>query len=99
MAASGVGRLHIVDGTVNATKYISILQKCMVPSAQQLFREQFLFQDYSAPRHRAKLVTKWKSQNNIRTLDWPAQYPDLNQIKNFWHKTALEISKRYPTNK
>jgi hypothetical protein len=49
MAASGVGRLHIVDGMVNATKHITILQKCMVPSAQQLFLCHFLLQDDNAP--------------------------------------------------
>jgi hypothetical protein len=38
MADCGVGRLHIVDGIVNVTKYIGIL-----PSAQQLFQNQFLF--------------------------------------------------------
>src|SRR6218665_23817 len=97
--ASGVGRLHIINGMVNATKYIDILQKCMVPSAQQLFREQFLFQNDNAPCHRAKLVTKWKSQKNFRTLDWPDQSPDLNPIENLWHRVALEISKRHPTNK
>lgn len=99
MAASGVGRLHIVDGMVNATKYIGILQKCMLPSAQLLFRNQFFFQDDNAPCHRAKLVTKWKCQKNIRTIDWPAQSPDLNPIENLWHKVALEISKRHPTTK
>src|SRR6218665_1877725 len=31
MAASGVGCLHIVNGVVNETKYIGILQKCIVP--------------------------------------------------------------------
>jgi hypothetical protein len=41
MAASGVGRLHIVQGTVNAEKYINILQNVMLPSAQQLFPGQF----------------------------------------------------------
>src|SRR6218665_108794 len=30
-SASGVGRLHIVNGVVNETKYIGILQKCIVP--------------------------------------------------------------------
>lgn len=97
MAASGVGRLHIVDGMINATKYIDILQKCMMPSAQRLFDDQFYYQDDNAPCHRAKLVNKWKSQNNIKTLDWPAQSPDLNPIENLWHKVALEISKRHPT--
>src|SRR6218665_3243597 len=77
ISASGIGRLHIVNGMVNETKYIGILQKCIVPSAQQLFHEQFLFQDDNAQGHRTKLVTKWKSQKNSRTLGWPAQSPSI----------------------
>lgn len=51
MASSGVGRLHIVDGMVNARKYmyIEILQRCMLPSAQQLFSGEYIFQDDNAP--------------------------------------------------
>jgi len=63
MAASGVGRLNIVDRTVNAT----ILQKCMVPSAQQLFH--CIFQDDNALCHHAKVVSNWKRQNSMTTLD------------------------------
>ena len=76
-----------------------ILQKCMLPSAWQLFLDQFLFKDDNAPCHRAKLVTNWKRHNNLITLDWPAQPPYLNPVKNLWHKMALEISRRHPTTK
>lgn len=99
MAANGVGRLHIVDGMVNGAKYITILQKCMLPSAEQLFPGRFLFQDDSAPCHRAKLVMNWKRQHKIESLDWPAQSQDLNPIENLWHKVALEISRKRPTSK
>ena len=99
MAASGVGRMHIVDGMVNATKYIKILESYMVPSAQQLFHGQFKFQDDNAPCQCAKSATRWKKKHKITTLDWRAQSPDLNLIENLWHKVALEISKRPPTNK
>ena len=57
MAASGDGRLHVVDGTVNVIKYITILQKCMLSSARQLFPDQLLFQEDNVPVHRAKMVT------------------------------------------
>lgn len=97
LAASGVGRLQIVDGMVNATKYIDILQKCMIPSAQDLFHDQFYYQDDNLPCYRAKLVNKWKIQNNINTLAWPAKSPDLSPIESLWYKVALEISKRHPT--
>lgn len=53
MSANGVGRLLIVDGAVNATKFIDILQNCIVLLAQQLFPHQFLFQEDSAPCHHA----------------------------------------------
>uniref|UniRef100_A0A3B3R7X0 Tc1-like transposase DDE domain-containing protein n=1 Tax=Paramormyrops kingsleyae TaxID=1676925 RepID=A0A3B3R7X0_9TELE len=68
MAASGVGRLHIADGMVSRTKYITVLQKCMVPSVQQLFTSWFLFQDDNAPCHCSKQVINWKRQNNIDQL-------------------------------
>ena len=99
MAAKGVGRLHIVEGIVNADKYINILQHCMIPSAQQLFQGTYFFQDDNAPCHRAKVVVAWMKQNNISTIDWPAQSPDLNPIENLWHKIAVEISKCRPGSK
>jgi hypothetical protein len=66
MAASGVGRLHIVDVMVNAKKYIGILQKCMVPSAQQLFRNQF----FSRMAMHHAIVLNWYE------LEVPEQHQD-----------------------
>ena len=99
MAASGVGRLHIVQGMVNAAKYIEIMQSCMLPSAAKLFPGNFVYQDDNAPCHRAKTVLDWKKLNKLNTIDWPAQSPDLNPIENLWHKVSLEISKKHPTTK
>lgn len=99
MAASGVGRLKIVEGMVNATKYIEILQQSMLPSAERLFESDFFFQDDNAPCHRAKSVASWIKKKRIKAIDWPAQSPDLNPIENLWHKISLEISKKQPRSK
>ncbi|GFW41013.1 transposable element Tcb1 transposase [Trichonephila clavipes] len=59
MSSHGVGRLHIVRGTMKAMNYIEILQNKLLPTARYLFRNQsWVFQDDNAPCHRAKVVQK-----------------------------------------
>lgn len=55
----GVGELMLIDGTVNAKKYITILKKCFVPSMENHLSQctNIIFQDDSAPCHRAKKVS------------------------------------------
>ncbi|GFS66497.1 transposable element Tcb1 transposase [Trichonephila clavipes] len=40
MSSHGVGRLHIVSGTVKAMDYIEILQNTLLPTARNLFENQ-----------------------------------------------------------
>ncbi|GFX24743.1 hypothetical protein TNCV_3345231 [Trichonephila clavipes] len=55
MCSHGVGRLHIVSGTVKAMDYIEILQNKLLPTARDLLGNQsWIFQDDNAPCHRAK---------------------------------------------
>lgn len=52
----GIGVLHFINGTVNADVYNSILQTSLVPSIENHFSQgsKCIFQDDSAPCHRAK---------------------------------------------
>ena len=44
MAANGVGRLEVVSGMMNGTKYIDVLERKMLPSARSLFSDnQWIF--------------------------------------------------------
>lgn len=54
----GVGRLHFIQGTVNADVYIDILKTALIPTIAEQYRniKSCIFQDDSAPCHRAKKV-------------------------------------------
>ena len=67
MTSNGIGRLHICEGMMNATKYAGVLETKLLASAQSLFPDEYwIFQDDNAPCHRAKLV---KSRCNL--IGWP----------------------------
>ncbi|GFX83117.1 transposable element Tcb1 transposase [Trichonephila clavipes] len=100
MSSHGVGRLHIVSGTVKAMDYIEILQNKLLSIARDLFGNQSrIFQDDNAPCHRTKVVQKWLKEHAVNRMNWPGQSPDLNLIENLWFKIDYEISKKKPPKK
>jgi transposase len=103
MSRDGVGRLHIVDGTINAKKYqTDILEPKLLPSIEDLFpgrTEECIFQQDSAPCHTAKTSMKWLKDNSIKVLPWPGNSPDLNPIENLWSRLKIIVSNESPSNK
>lgn len=77
-AASGVGRLDIVERMVNTEKYIGILEKHMLLSVEQLFTGNYFFQDDNAPYHRTKVGRR---EMEFRTLTDQLNHQDLSLLR------------------
>ncbi len=79
----GMGSLHILEGTMNAERYIKVLEQHMHPS-----RGRVCQQDNAKP-HNAAITTAWLCSRR-------ACSPDLSPIENIWCIIKQKIHQRRP---
>ena len=91
----GVGTLTLVEGNMNTEKYISVLDDNLWPVIARHFSNRLcISQEDNAPCHDSVRANLWKEENNINTLPWPAQSPDLNIIENVWKMLNIQVQQR-----
>ncbi len=76
VSALDKGNLHFCDGTINAEKYIEILEHNMLPSRRHIFQGRpCIFQQDNAKPHSAHITKSWLRRKRVQVLDWPACLP------------------------
>ena len=95
---SGEGGMGIrrIEGHLNTQKYLDIIDDCMVPSAHQLFGNEFTFQQDRSPVHTAGAVSTYFEETGINLLNWPPKGPDMSPIENVWAE-MVRVLREEPT--
>ncbi|CAC5368238.1 unnamed protein product [Mytilus coruscus] len=88
----GVGTLTPIKGNLNSEGYINILDENVWPVIARHFSvDPFIFQEDNAPCHVSRRSNQWKTENDIPTLSWPPQNPDINIIENVWKVIKIRV--------
>ena len=87
----------IFDKSVDRFVYIGVLEDGLVDVWQEVedIVEDPIFQQDSAKIHTGRDTMAWFAENNIQTIEWPPNSPDLNPIEYCWKKLKEKIHQRF----
>ncbi|KAM7391278.1 hypothetical protein PAMP_021978 [Pampus punctatissimus] len=96
-----IGQIRLCERCMNQATYKVILEENLLPSALTMFpnSEDCFFQQDNAPCHTAGPINEWMKDDQIKSLSWPAQSPDLNPIENLWNVINRKMDGHKPSNK
>ena len=76
------------EGTLDAPAYQNILQKTLLPAAQEWYEDEkagWELQQDKASCHTAKSTEGWLEQHGVAVVEgWPTKGADINPMENLW---------------
>ena len=98
-----LGPIAFINGTVNTTLYIEILNEKLVPFIDAIAIDgvtNTVFQQDNASCHVSKKTTEWLQHSMLEhgytTMVWPPNSPDMNLIEHLWKHLKQELHRQYP---
>ena len=94
ISAKGPGCLVPVQGTLNAERYVNLLQQYLLPQAATWFpNSPWEFQQDNASCHKVERTMAFFHQQCIQLLDWAPYLPDVSPIENVWGMLKRKVYK------
>lgn len=93
ISVKGKTDLKICKKNMNSSEYILTLTDFLLPKVNEIYKNGFVFQHDNAPCHKSMATRNFLTSNDISTIDWPPNSPDLAPIENCWGYIKQKLSK------
>ncbi len=100
ISKKGPTPIVIFEGIMDATLYIQILQRGLLPFIRGTYPDSHRFMQDNDPKYTSKAVGTFLSQEEVNWWKTPAESPDMNPIENLWHELKEYVRREVkPSNK
>ena len=96
----GFGNIYCFTENLTGDLLCTIYENTLLPSAGIFFGEDnynWILQEDNDPKHTCGKAKKWRKENNVNRISWPAQSPDLNPMENVWAVLKANVGNYKPS--